>query len=165
MDIEALRAALKASEGEMEKVKDLEEKVATLEAEHMREFTRANHERAERIKVREELGMLKIEMNMLKQGPSETSDNMALPEIVAEHVWSDPGPLGVKLSRRPRDRKEKSGLKVEEVTQEDVPKVLVGLKLAEVNGENISESTYDEALAIVKAAGRPLTIKFVQPRF
>ena len=60
-------------------------------------------------------------------------------------------------------RKEKSGLRVDSVTREDIPQALVGLKLAEVNGESVMETTYDQALATVKAAGRPLTIKFVKP--
>ena len=112
--------------------------------------------------MREQLGMMTIELNMLKQGPTETSVKLGLTEFAAEHTWPEAGPLGMKLAMRPRDRKEKSGLRVDSVTREDIPQALVGLKLAEVNGESVMECTYDEALATVKGATRPLTIKFVK---
>ena len=84
-------------------------------------------------------------------------------EVVATHTWASEGPLGLKLSMRPRDRKEKSGLKVNEVTGEGVSAELKGLKFYQVNGEAINEYTYDECLATIKKAGRPLTATFLRP--
>jgi len=174
MGIEELRAVLMEREAEMERMQlDMEkaqEREAELEAEKDRLFHSRNTERAERIRVREELGMLKMTIQVQakedaaakKEAEEEAMNEKPAAVVVAQHTWAEPGPLGLTLSMRPRDRTERSGVSVKLVKGEGLPADLAGLKLVEVNATSIADSTYDEALAIIKAAGRPLTIKFAK---
>eukprot|EP00656_Telonema_subtile_P039705 TRINITY_DN44788_c0_g1_i2.p1 TRINITY_DN44788_c0_g1~~TRINITY_DN44788_c0_g1_i2.p1 ORF type:complete len:316 (-),score=76.23 TRINITY_DN44788_c0_g1_i2:71-1018(-) len=52
---------------------------------------------------------------------------------------------------------------VSAVLREDVPQRLVGLVLERVGGESMDGLTYNEVLAKIRAAGRPLTIRFRKP--
>lgn len=171
MAVEELRALLKKRESELydvqQEVVSTKETLAETQSLKEREFRRANNERMERMKVREQLGELTIQLNMKDAQLKETQqqltakkDQMAPVTVLAEHTWEMEGPLGLKLSKRPRDRQEKCGLSVDSITGEGIPSILVGLRIVDVNGSDISASTYDEALAVIKAAGRPLNLKF-----
>ena len=165
-NVNDLRAALKEAEELKETLRLLEAEKAKLEDEKLKEHERANVAVLERIQVREELGMVKIEVGMLKQELVIARDPALAPkpkkEVVMSHTWAEAGPLGMKLSMRPRNRKERSGLKVDSVKNAELPAGLAGLQLSDVNGTNIEEYTYDEALEVIKGAGRPLSVSFVK---
>ena len=72
------------------------------------------------------------------------------------YTWSEPGPLGLKL----KDRISGMGLMVRSVTKEGLPDEIAGLCIECVNGVNVSEMDYDDNIAQIKGAGRPLTIEF-----
>merc|ERR1711959_877333 len=136
-------------------------------------YARANREWNERVRVREKLGMMKMqvaqqtrELEELRAAPSAAQAPQEEEQIfAAEHTWEQAGSLGLKLQMRPRDRNEKSGIKVDSVAKPELESelgALVGLKIAMVNGEDVANVTYDQALAAIKAAGRPLTMRFIR---
>ena len=76
-----------------------------------------------------------------------------------EHTWTAPGPLGLKLKARGSDKDSKAGVIISEVTTAPVPATWKGMVLEEVNGQAVSKKSHTEVLALIKGAGRPLTIK------
>jgi hypothetical protein len=77
-----------------------------------------------------------------------------------EHTWDVAGPLGLKLQPRGLDKDAKGGVKVADVTNPALPAVIKGLVIEEVAGDPMTAQSYNTVLAKLKAAGRPLTIKF-----
>merc|ERR1740117_2498720 len=84
-----------------------------------------------------------------------------LVKVSTEHTWSEAGPMGLKLLQKGQHKTDKYGVKVSGVTREGVPQHLVGLNLQALNGEAVDNITHAEVMAKLKAAGRPLTLRFI----
>merc|ERR1712166_978008 len=83
-----------------------------------------------------------------------------LVKVSTEHTLSEAGPMGLKLLQKGQHKTDKYGVKVSGVTREGVPQHLVGLNLQALNGEAVDNITHAEVMAKLKAAGRPLTLRF-----
>merc|ERR1712166_1721166 len=82
-------------------------------------------------------------------------------KVSTEHTWSEAGPMGLKLLQKGQHKTDKYGVKVSGVTREGVPQHLVGLNLQALNGEAVDNITHAEVMAKLKAAVRPLTLRFI----
>ena len=78
-----------------------------------------------------------------------------------EHTWTDAGPLGLQLIQRGDTKSSPGGVKVEDAAP-FVPALLKGLVMESVAGEDVSNSSYDEVMAKLGAATRPLTVGFAR---
>lgn len=86
------------------------------------------------------------------------------------HTWSKPGALGLKLKAvSTGSLDEPAGVYVAEVTREGVPGAMVGRVVARLTAgdgtcsEGLEGRSYNEVLALIKTAGRPLTMGFEEP--
>jgi len=76
---------------------------------------------------------------------------------LVEHTWTGAGPLGLKFT----DHGSQGALVVEEVAP-FVPSIIQGTVLKSIGGQDVSSSSYDEVMAQLKAAVRPISLSFQQ---
>jgi hypothetical protein len=79
-----------------------------------------------------------------------------------EHTWTDEGLMGLKLRRRGDSSDSPGGVIVEDAAP-FVPPAVVGLALYSIGGEDVSKCSYDDVLAKMTAASRPVQLQFIQP--
>jgi len=82
-----------------------------------------------------------------------------------EHVWHEPGPLGLSLKPRGKDATVDKGVYIDSVSQEHEAEYLEGGIKAGMAVEKVLNwpclyMSEDEIISRIKSAGRPLTITF-----
>ena len=94
--------------------------------------------------------------SMLEQAEGAAAETS---EVSAEHTWKEEGPLGMKLTQRAMTPQQEGGVYVEDAHPQ-LPADLKGMVIHNVAGEEVLNSSYDDVIAKIKAADKPLTIQF-----